>query len=86
MSETKLPLIEVGYQVFAHDGGEEFGAVRYVVPNDRPEIVIYIENSGEVTVPLSAVTAVHSSKVLVAVERLPPAVQRAIRNAHAREQ
>lgn len=86
MSEAKLPLIEVGYQVFAHDGGEEFGAVRYVVPNDRPEIVIYIENSGEVTVPLSAVTAVHSSKVLVAVERLPPEVQRAIRNAHALEQ
>jgi hypothetical protein len=86
MSEAKLPLIEVGHQVFSQDGGEEFGAVRYVVPNNRPELVIYIENGGEFTIPLSAVTAVHSGKVLLDVAKLPVEVQRAIRNAHAREQ
>src|SRR5262249_31800124 len=60
MAEGKLPLIEVGFQVFAKDGGEEFGAVRDVVPGGRPEIVVYIENSHEYTIPLSAITAVHS--------------------------
>src|SRR3989442_2927920 len=39
--------IEVGYQVFVSDGGEEFGAVREVSPNGRPELVIYVENGGD---------------------------------------
>jgi hypothetical protein len=38
--------IEVGYQAFVSDGGEEFGAVREVSPNGRPELVIYVENAG----------------------------------------
>jgi len=49
--------IEIGYQTFVSDGGEEFGAVREVSPNGRPELVIYVENAGEF-VPLSAVEAV----------------------------
>ena len=81
-----LPLIEVGYQVFAHDGGEEFGAVRDVAPDGRPEIIVYIENSGEFTVPLAAVTAVHDQKVLVDMSKLPPVMQDAIGHAHDREQ
>ena len=52
--------IEVGYQAFVSDGGEEFGAVREVSPNGRPELVIYVENAGDFVVPLSAVEAVHS--------------------------
>jgi hypothetical protein len=39
-------VIEVGYQAFVSDGGEEFGAVRQVSPNGRPELVIYVENAG----------------------------------------
>ncbi len=35
--------IEIGYQAFVSDGGEEFGAVRAVSPNGRPELVIYVE-------------------------------------------
>jgi hypothetical protein len=50
MQET----IEIGYQTFVSDGGEEFGAVREVSPNGRPELVIYVENAGELVVPLSA--------------------------------
>ena len=38
--------IEIGYQAFVSDGGEEFGAVRAVSPNGRPELVIYVENAG----------------------------------------
>lgn len=83
---AKLPLIEIGYQAFTLDGGEEFGAVRDVLPDGRPELIVYIENSGEYTVPLSAVKAVHSEKVVIDVQQLPTSVQDAIAHAHDREQ
>jgi hypothetical protein len=81
----KLPLIEVGYQVFTSDGGEEVGAVRKVAPNDRPEIVVYIENTGDFTIPLDAVSGVHSQKVIVDVAKLEPRIQVAIGRAHDAE-
>jgi hypothetical protein len=62
---TMQEAIEIGYQTFVSDGGEEFGAVREVSPNGRPELVIYVENAGEFVVPLSAVEAVHSQKVIL---------------------
>ena len=31
--------IEIGYQVFLVDGGEEFGAVREIAPQGREELV-----------------------------------------------
>jgi hypothetical protein len=52
--------IAVGFQTFVSDGGEEFGAVRAVAPHGRPELVIYVENAGDFTVPLDAVESVHS--------------------------
>jgi hypothetical protein len=54
--------IEVGYQTFVSDGGEEFGAVRQVAPHGRPELVIYVENAGDFVVPLDAVEAVPHRK------------------------
>lgn len=81
----KLPLIEIGYQAFTHDGGEEFGAVRQVVPGGRPEIVVYIENTGEFVIPLAAVTAVHSQKVIVDVSQLEERIKVAIGHAHDAE-
>jgi hypothetical protein len=86
MAQHKLPPIEIGDQAFARDGGEEFGAVRDVAPDGRPELIVYIENSGEYTVPLSAVTAVHSGKVVIDVEQLPEVLQDAVAHAHDREQ
>ena len=53
MARRKLPAIEVDYQVFAVGSEEEFGAVREVRP---AEIVVYIEDFGDTTVPLSAVS------------------------------
>jgi len=50
--------IEVGFQTFVSDGGEEFGAVRQVSPMGRPELIVYVENSGDFVVPLDAVEAV----------------------------
>jgi hypothetical protein len=49
--------IEVGYQTFASDGGEPFGAVREVLPDG---LLVYVENAGDFRVGLDAVKAVHS--------------------------
>ena len=78
--------IQVGFQAFASDGAEEFGAVRVVAPDGRPEIVIYVENAGDFTVPLSAVEAVHSGKVVVNCAKLDHKLRRAIGHAHEKEE
>ena len=75
--------IQIGFQVFASDGGEEFGAVRHVSPS---EIVIYVENAGDFTVPMSAVDAVHSEKVIVNCRKLDRRLRQAIGHAHDKEE
>lgn len=75
--------IEIGYQAFVSDGGEEFGAIRDV-QSDR--LVVYVENAGDFTVPLSAVEAVHSQKVVFACSRLDARLREAIGHAHDAEQ
>ena len=77
--------IEPGFQAFVSDGGEEFGAVRQVSPGGRPELVIYVENAGEFTVPFSAVDAVHSEKVVFNCAKLDRRLRRAIGHAHDSE-
>ena len=42
----KLPNIQIGFQVFVSDGGQEVGAVRQVAPFGLPELEIYVENAG----------------------------------------
>jgi hypothetical protein len=76
--------IEVGYQVFISDGGEEIGAVRRVASaGDR--IVVYIENAGDCEIPSEAIASVHSQKVILRWDKLPPDIQDAIRHAHDAE-
>ena len=77
--------IEVGYQAFASDGGEEFGAVRQVAPAGRPELVIYVENAGDFVVPFDAVEAVHSEKVILNCRKLDRRLRQAIGHAHDAE-
>ncbi len=77
--------IEIGFQVFVSDGGEEFGAVRAVSPHGRPELTIFVENAGDFTVPLDAVEAVHSEKVVLNCAKLDPRLRRAIGHAHDAE-
>jgi hypothetical protein len=77
--------IEVGYQTFVSDGGEEFGAVRQVTPQGRPELVIYVENAGDFVVPLDAVEAVHSQKVILNCRKLDRRLREAIGHAHEAE-
>jgi hypothetical protein len=86
MAHKKLPPIEVGFQVFTQDGADEFGAVREVAPGGRPELVVNVENSGDFIVPLDAVQAVHSEKVIVAVNRLDRSLRTAIGRAHDAEE
>jgi hypothetical protein len=81
-----LEKIEIGFQVFTSDGAEEFGAVRDVSPGGRPELVIYVENAGDFTVPLSAVEAVHSEKVIFNCAKLEDRLRRAIGHAHDAEE
>ena len=78
--------IEIGFQVFVSDGGEEVGAVRKVAPGGRPELVVWIENGGDFTVPLDAVRAVHSQKVILDRDKLDQQVRAAIGHAHDAEQ
>jgi hypothetical protein len=76
--------IEIGYQAFVADGGEEFGAIR-AINAGRKELLVYVENSGEFVVPLDAVTAVHSGKVIFAKAKLDKKLLTAIGHAHDAE-
>jgi len=78
--------IEIGYQAFVSDGGEEFGAVRAISPDGRPELVIYVENAGDFVVPLSAVESVHSQKVILSCAKLERRLRQAIGHAHDAEE
>jgi len=78
--------IEVGFQAFTSDGSEEFGAVRQVSPGGRPELVIYVENAGDFTIPLSAVEAVHSEKIIFNCAKLDRRLRHAIGHAHDKEE
>ena len=77
--------IEEGFEVFASETGKPFGAVRRVSRHGRPELVVYVENSGEYTIPLDAVAAVHAQKVVVNVASLDKRLREAIRRAHDAE-
>ena len=77
--------IQVGYQAFVSDGGEEFGAVRQVSPNGEPGVVVYVENAGDFYVPFEAVSSVHSQKVIFECGKLDKRLRRAIGHAHDAE-
>ena len=74
--------IEIGYQAFVSDGGEEFGAIRRV---SRDGLVVYVENAGDFEVSLDAVQAVHSKKVIFDCSKLDKHLRRAIGHAHDAE-
>ena len=76
--------IEIGYQVFARDGEEEFGAVREILSDGH--LVIDIENKGDVLIPYDAIVGVVEQKVLVDVKKLDPKIRAAIAHAHDAEE
>lgn len=77
--------IQEGYEVFLADGEKAFGAVREVAPHGRPELVIYVENSGDFLVPYEAIQDVHAQKVILRRSRLDPRLKEAITRAHIAE-
>lgn len=74
--------IQEGFDVFVHDGEDAIGAVRRVTPR---ALVIYVENAGEFTLPLTAVQAVHDEKVVLDCDMLDARLRRAIGHAHDAE-
>ncbi|HVH06930.1 MAG TPA: hypothetical protein VNE71_13115 [Myxococcota bacterium] len=74
--------IEVGFQTFVSDGGEEFGAVRDVTARD---VMVYVENAGDFRIPLDAVQSVHYGKVVFACDKLDRRLREAIGHAHDAE-
>ena len=82
-AHTSAKDIEVGYQTFVSDGGEEFGAVRAVTPDF---VLVWIENAGEFRVPVDAVQDVHSEKVIFDCRKLDRRIREAIGHAHESEE
>jgi hypothetical protein len=76
--------IEIGFQAFLSDGGDEFGSIRSVSSDGRL-LVVYVENAGDFTVPASAVKAVHAEKVIFDRSKLDERLKAAIRHAHDAE-
>jgi len=74
--------VQEGFDVFLHDGGHAFGAVRQVRKN---EIVVYIENAGDYEIPLSAVKEVEAGKVVLDSGKLDAKLRESIRRAHSGE-
>ena len=68
--------------VFLHDGDVAIGAVRGMSGND---VIIYIENAGDFTLPRSAVKDVHEHKVILDGSKLDAKVHTAIGRAHSAE-
>ncbi len=73
-----------GFGVFVHDGEKAFGAVRRVAKNGK-ELVVYVENGGDFTVPFDAVKAVHDEKVILDFGKLSFSLRQAIGHAHEGE-
>ena len=74
--------IQEGFDVFVHDGDKAFGAIRRVLPHD---VIIYVENSGDYTVPRSAVMEVQAEKVVLDCTKLEHRLRSAIGHAHEHE-
>ena len=70
------------YMVFLKDGAQGIGAVRRVSSSN---IVIYVENAGEFTIPRNVIKDVHSQKVLLKADLLDPKLVNAINRIHQSE-
>ncbi|MFT3723753.1 MAG: hypothetical protein QM773_09220 [Hyphomonadaceae bacterium] len=68
--------------VFLHDGDVAIGAVRGMSGND---LIIYIENAGDFTLPRSVVQDVHEHKVILDGRKLDAKVRTGISRAHNAE-
>jgi hypothetical protein len=75
--------IRLGDQVFIAEGGDPVGAVRELRNGPHPALIVYIENSGDIAVPVSAIRAVHDGKVVLDPDKLEEKIRRAL--GHVRD-
>lgn len=74
--------VQVGFQVFLTEGGEEIGAVRQV---ERNHVVVYVEGSGDFTVTGEMVKSAHDGKLVLDATKIPGDMRHATGHAHDAE-
>jgi len=74
--------LEVGQMVFVADGEVGVGAVREVRETD---IVVNIQNAGDVVLPLTAIRDIHSGKVVLDLDQLEAPIIEALNRVHESE-
>ena len=75
--------IRLGDQVYTAEGADPVGAVRELRSGTHPALIIYIENSGDISIPVPAIRAVHDGKVVLDPDKLEDPVRRAL--GHVRD-
>jgi len=75
--------IRLGDQVFTAEGTDPVGAVRELRSGSHPALIVYIENSGDISIPVPAIRAVHDGKVVLDLDELEEGVRRAL--GHVRD-
>jgi hypothetical protein len=75
-------VVQEGFDVFVHEGDKAIGAVRKVTAH---ALVIYVENGGDFTVPLSSIQDVDEDKVVLNRGKLDLRLKQAIVLAHKGE-
>jgi hypothetical protein len=74
--------VQIGFQVYFEEGGEEIGAVRQVAPD---HVVVYVEGARDFIVRGPAVRAAHDGKLVLDPKKVEPALLEAARHAHEHE-
>ena len=77
--------IQEGFEVFTADGTKAVGTVRKLSQHHPDVLTIYFENAGDRSVPMDAVSDVHSEKVILDLARLDAETRNAIRHVHDAE-
>lgn len=75
--------IRLGDQVYTADGTDPVGAVRELRSGPAPALIIYIENAGDIAIPVPAIRAVHDGKVVLEPDKLDEGVRKAL--GHVRD-
>ena len=75
-------VVKEGFDVFVHDGEDAIGAARKVQSH---ALVIYLENAGDFTVPLTAIQNADEDKVVLNCRKLEFRLKQAIGHAHQGE-
>ncbi len=74
--------VDVGFQVYFKEGGEEIGAVRRV---GKDHLVVYIEGKGDFVVQPQSVHSAHDGKLLLDPAKVEQALLDAAGHAHELE-